>query len=56
MTSRNGQKWPSAGEKSPNKFETWLDVQARALYQAYKDLEIHVSFILAREGEDIEKL
>ena len=23
------------GKREPNKFETWLDVQARALYQAY---------------------
>lgn len=36
------------GEKAPNKFETWLDVQARALYQAYADLEIHAAYYLMR--------
>lgn len=36
------------GEKQPNKFETWLDVQGRALYQAYADLSIHAARYLMR--------
>nr|DAG71039.1 MAG TPA: hypothetical protein [Caudoviricetes sp.] len=36
------------GKKQPNKFETWLDVQGRALYQAYVDLEIHAARYLMR--------
>lgn len=36
------------GKKQPNKFETWLDVQSRALYQAYVDLEIHAARYLMR--------
>ena len=36
------------GKKQPNKFETWLDVQGRALYQAYADLSIHAARYLMR--------
>lgn len=36
------------GKKQPNKFETWLDVQGRALCQAYVDLEIHAARYLMR--------
>lgn len=36
------------GKKQPNNFETWLDVQGRALYQAYVDLEIHAARYLMR--------
>lgn len=30
------------GERQPNKNETWLDVQARALYQAFRVIRIHL--------------
>lgn len=49
-------KRTKSGEKAPNKFETWLDVQARALYQAYKYLELYARAILTRESEYNEKL
>ena len=30
------------GERNPNKYETWIDVQARALYQAFRVIRIHL--------------
>lgn len=35
----SGFKACHEGEWNPNKMETWLDVQARALYQAWKLIE-----------------
>jgi len=31
------------GERKPNKSELWLDVQARALYQAFRVIKIHLA-------------
>ena len=45
-------KRTKSGEKQPNKFETWLDVQGRALYQAYADLEIHAARYLMRRSNN----
>lgn len=33
------------GVYRPNKLESWLDVQARALYQAYKDIKNVIDFL-----------
>lgn len=44
-------KRTKGGEKPPNKFETWLDVQGRALYEAYADLSIHAACYLMRRWE-----
>lgn len=30
------------GERNPNKNETWLDVQARALYQAFRIIKVNL--------------
>ena len=37
------------GERNPNSRETWLDVQARALYQAYRCIW-NVARVLTREA------
>lgn len=37
------------GRKAPNSRETWLDVQARALFQA--DLPINHCFVILQKGE-----
>jgi len=31
------------GERNPNKTESWLDVQARALHQAFRVIKIHLT-------------
>ena len=48
LCNNTEKKLTNYGEKMPNKLENWLDVQARALYQAFE----MIKNILEEEGKN----